>query len=149
MALHVPALSWVGRHQQCGGTSHSRHGDRPQGVGRESNLARSTHAPDSGQRTADLLAAGQGRIYTLRGTVACAARRDPGHCAGRRITRTILDGMPESLTFCGRTFVSAELKLMRQTAQEFSVLGVTEIARTICELLEWTRPNGGLKNHEC
>src|SRR5215467_13295929 len=57
--------------------------------------------------------------------------------------------MPESLIFCGRTFVAAELELMRQTAQEFSALGVTEIARTICELLEWTRPNGGLKNHEC
>src|ERR1039458_3782750 len=28
-------------------------------------------------------------------------------------------------------------------------LGVTEIARTVCELLEWKRPNGGLKNHEC
>ena len=38
---------------------------------------------------------------------------------------------------------------MRQTAREFSALGVTEIARTVCELLEWTRPNGGLKNHEC
>ena len=57
--------------------------------------------------------------------------------------------MSESLTFCGRTFVAAELELMRQTAQEFSALGVTEIARTVCELLEWTRPNGGLKNHEC
>jgi hypothetical protein len=57
--------------------------------------------------------------------------------------------MPESLTFCGRTFVAAELELMRQTAQEFSSIGVTEIARTVCELLEWTRPNGGLKNHEC
>src|SRR5262252_5730282 len=59
------------------------------------------------------------------------------------------DSMPESLTFCGRTFVGAELELMRQTAQEFSALGVTEIARTVCELLDWTRPNGGLKNHEC
>jgi len=57
--------------------------------------------------------------------------------------------MPESLTFCGRTFGSDELELMRQTAQEFSNLAVTEIARTVCELLEWTRPNGGLKNHEC
>jgi hypothetical protein len=57
--------------------------------------------------------------------------------------------MPESLTFCGRTFGSDELELMRQIAQEFSGLGVTEIARTVCELLEWTRPNGGLKNHEC
>lgn len=57
--------------------------------------------------------------------------------------------MPESLTFCGRTFGPSELDLMRQVAREFSGLGVTEIARTICELLEWTRPSGGLKNHEC
>lgn len=57
--------------------------------------------------------------------------------------------MPESLTFCGRTFPTRELELMRQTALEFSALGVTEIARTVCELLEWKRPSGGLKNHEC
>jgi Domain of unknown function (DUF4338) len=57
--------------------------------------------------------------------------------------------MPESLTFCGRTFRADELELMRQMAREFSALGVTEIARTVCELLPWTRPNGGLKNHEC
>ena len=57
--------------------------------------------------------------------------------------------MPESLTFCGRTFRADELELMRQVAREFSALGVTEIARTVCELLDWTRPNGGLKNHEC
>lgn len=57
--------------------------------------------------------------------------------------------MPESLTFCGRTFRTSELELMRQIAREFSGLGMTEIARTICELLEWTRPSGGLKNHEC
>ena len=57
--------------------------------------------------------------------------------------------MPESLTFCGRTFGPSELDLMRQVAGEFSGLGVTEIARTVCELLEWKRPSGGLKNHEC
>jgi hypothetical protein len=57
--------------------------------------------------------------------------------------------MPEFLTFCGRTFRTGELELMRQTAREFSSLGVTEIARTVCELLEWKRPRGGLKNHEC
>src|SRR5437867_12554942 len=57
--------------------------------------------------------------------------------------------MPESRTFCGRTFGSDELELMRQIAAEFSGLGVTEIARTVCELLEWKRPSGGLKNHEC
>jgi len=57
--------------------------------------------------------------------------------------------MTESRTFCGRTFGGDELELMRQIAAEFSGLGVTEIARTICELLEWKRPNGRLKNHEC
>jgi hypothetical protein len=56
--------------------------------------------------------------------------------------------MPQSLTFCGRTFSPSELDLMRQIARQFSGLGVTEIARTVCELLAWTRPNGGLKNHE-
>jgi len=57
--------------------------------------------------------------------------------------------MPDSLTFCGRTFHSHELELMSQIAVQFSALGITEIARTVCELLEWKRPNGGLKNHEC
>jgi hypothetical protein len=57
--------------------------------------------------------------------------------------------MPELLTFCGRSFGRDELELMRQIAAEFSALGMTEIARTVCELLEWKRPNGGLKNHEC
>ena len=57
--------------------------------------------------------------------------------------------MPESLTICGRTFGPSELELMRQIVRDFSGLGVTEIARTICELLEWTRSGGGLKNHEC
>jgi len=54
-----------------------------------------------------------------------------------------------SLTFCGRNFSVEELELMRQIASEFAALGVTEISRTICELLEWKRPNGRLKNHEC
>jgi hypothetical protein len=57
--------------------------------------------------------------------------------------------MPDSLTFCGRTFASQELELMRQIAAQLSALGVTEIARTVCELLEWKRPQGGLKKHEC
>ena len=59
------------------------------------------------------------------------------------------DAMPQSMTFCGRTFGAAELELMRQIAGEFSALGVTEIARTVCELLEWRRPSGRLKDHEC
>jgi hypothetical protein len=57
--------------------------------------------------------------------------------------------MSESVTFCGRTFGGDELALMRGIAAEFPTLGVTEIARTVCELLDWKRPNGNLKNHEC
>ena len=53
------------------------------------------------------------------------------------------------VTFCGRTFSEQEVELMRVVAHDYAGLGVTEIARTVCELLEWKRPNGGLKNHEC
>ena len=53
------------------------------------------------------------------------------------------------VTCCGRRFTAQEVELMRVVARDYAGLGVTEIARTICELLEWTRPNGGLKNHEC
>lgn len=53
------------------------------------------------------------------------------------------------VTFCGRTFTAQEVDLMRVVAHDYAGLGVTEIARTICELLEWKRRNGGLKNHEC
>lgn len=54
-----------------------------------------------------------------------------------------------NVTFCGRTFTAQEMDLMRAVAHDYARLGVTEIARTICELLEWKRPSGGLKNHEC
>jgi Domain of unknown function (DUF4338) len=57
--------------------------------------------------------------------------------------------MSEPVTFCGRTFQAGELEFIRQITVEYSDLGVTEIARTICELLPWTRPNGRLKDHEC
>jgi hypothetical protein len=53
------------------------------------------------------------------------------------------------VTFCGRRFTAQEVDLMRQMTHDYAGLGVTEIARTICELLDWKRPNGGLKNHEC
>ena len=56
---------------------------------------------------------------------------------------------PSRLTFCGRTFSADEIRLMRQIAADCSGLSTTEIARTICELLDWKRPTGRLKNHEC
>lgn len=54
-----------------------------------------------------------------------------------------------TFTFCGRTFSANEVDLMRQIASDCSALGTTEIARTVCELLDWKRPTGRLKNHEC
>jgi hypothetical protein len=53
------------------------------------------------------------------------------------------------ITFAGRRFASDELVLMRQAATDYAGLGITEISRTICEWLDWKRPNGRLKNHEC
>jgi hypothetical protein len=53
------------------------------------------------------------------------------------------------LTFCGRELKPEELDLIRQITREFSTLSLTELSHTVCELLEWHRPNGGLKSREC
>jgi len=54
-----------------------------------------------------------------------------------------------AITFAGRCFSSDELAIIRQAAADYAGLGITEIARTICEWLDWKRPSGRLKNHEC
>ena len=53
------------------------------------------------------------------------------------------------LTFCGRPFPVSELEMIREVVGQCSALSLTEISRTLCELLDWRRPNGKLKNHEC
>jgi hypothetical protein len=53
------------------------------------------------------------------------------------------------LWFCGRELKPEELDLIRQITRDFSTLSLTELAHTVCELLEWRRPNGGLKSPEC
>ena len=58
---------------------------------------------------------------------------------------TIGDG----LSFCGHALKETELALIRQITREFANLALTELAATVCELLEWRRPNGGLKSREC
>jgi Druantia protein DruA len=58
---------------------------------------------------------------------------------------TIGDG----LAFCGRPLTAAQLELIRGITREFANLAWTELAATICELLEWRRPNGKLKGREC
>jgi len=53
------------------------------------------------------------------------------------------------LSFCGREVKPEELDLIREITRDFSTLSLTELAHTVCELLEWRRPNGGLKSREC
>jgi Druantia protein DruA len=57
--------------------------------------------------------------------------------------------MERPIVFCGHRLLPAEIELIREVVADFNCLSLTEIARTICELLEWKRPNGRLKNHEC
>jgi hypothetical protein len=58
---------------------------------------------------------------------------------------TIGDG----LAFCGRLLTENELEMIRRITREFDNLALTELAATVCELLAWRRPNGGLKSREC
>ena len=53
------------------------------------------------------------------------------------------------LSFCGHALTEDELDLIRRITREFANLTVTELAATLCELLEWRRRNGGLKSREC
>lgn len=55
----------------------------------------------------------------------------------------------ESLSFCGRQFASEELLLIQEVVQTCSGISRTELAHTVCELLQWKRANGGLKAREC
>lgn len=52
-------------------------------------------------------------------------------------------------SFCGREFVAEELDVIRELVENCSGLSRMELAHTVCELLEWRRPNGSLKAREC
>jgi uncharacterized protein DUF4338 len=49
----------------------------------------------------------------------------------------------------GRVFGSDEVTLVRQIVADYPALSVHELSLTVCELLNWKRPNGQLKAHEC
>jgi hypothetical protein len=53
------------------------------------------------------------------------------------------------LSFRGRIFHRQELELAREIAKNYAGLAVTEMARTLCELLDWRRQTGRLKDLEC
>lgn len=57
--------------------------------------------------------------------------------------------MEEAVSFCGHGLTASELGLVRQIIEGFPHLSQAELAHTICELLEWRRPNGKLKSPEC
>ena len=52
------------------------------------------------------------------------------------------------MTFKGRGFGSDELEEIRDVVSTFGRLSRQELANTVCELLDWRRPNGGLKTTE-
>jgi hypothetical protein len=60
-----------------------------------------------------------------------------------------LGSVPVGLRFCGRIFTGQELELICEIARDYAGLAVTEMARTVSELLEWKRANGQLKDQEC
>jgi hypothetical protein len=51
--------------------------------------------------------------------------------------------------FFGRTFIPSDFQLIGDIARNFQALSLTELANTLCELLDWRRPNGKLKYIEC
>ena len=51
--------------------------------------------------------------------------------------------------FFGRCFSSSDFRLIQELVRDFSALSLTELASTLCELLDWKRPNGKLKYQEC
>jgi len=53
------------------------------------------------------------------------------------------------IDFSGRRFSSTDVGLIVEVTKDFATLSLTELSKTLCELLEWKRPNGKLKYEEC
>ena len=53
------------------------------------------------------------------------------------------------ISFCGEAVNEEALLLIKQVIERYPRLSRTELANTVCELLDWSRPNGGLKAVEC
>jgi hypothetical protein len=57
--------------------------------------------------------------------------------------------MEPQWSFCGRPVTRRQIELIREVAGNYPALSRTELAQTVCELLGWKRPAGGLKWREC
>lgn len=55
----------------------------------------------------------------------------------------------ETETFCDREFTIEDVSIIREVVDSCKGLSRFELAHTVCELLEWKRPNGKLKAREC
>ncbi len=51
--------------------------------------------------------------------------------------------------FCGNPVRTEEIDVIKSVISDCSGLSRTELANTLCEILEWRRPNGKLKTVEC
>lgn len=51
--------------------------------------------------------------------------------------------------FCGRQFSIEEVSMIQEVVNTCKWISRNELAQTMCELLEWKRPNGRLKSREC
>ncbi|MBW1993720.1 MAG: DUF4338 domain-containing protein [Deltaproteobacteria bacterium] len=52
-------------------------------------------------------------------------------------------------SYFGREFTAEEVSLIKDVVETCTGVSRTELAHTVCELLEWKRPNGRLKGREC
>jgi hypothetical protein len=55
----------------------------------------------------------------------------------------------EQQSFCGREFSTEDVSLIQEVVETCAGISRLELAHTVCELLEWKRPGGGLKAREC
>ena len=55
----------------------------------------------------------------------------------------------DQLMFCGREFTTEDVSLIQEVVETCAGISRLELAHTVCELLEWKRPGGGLKAREC
>lgn len=53
------------------------------------------------------------------------------------------------VSFCGQPVGSEDLEVIKSVISDCAGLSRTELANTICEILDWSRPNGRLKTVEC
>ena len=51
--------------------------------------------------------------------------------------------------FSGRQFTQQEVSLIQEVVETCAGISRQELAHTVCELLDWKRPGGGLKAREC